>query len=176
MNHESAGELIASKMPNYAFSTLKIMGPLPILKDMEAHELDFSHYVPLPTGAEGSNQTLSDGSTSLATCKAGRDIWSTRSSCPLDLEMKLDEDAASLTARFITAWSPPFGFLELLLLLFPSLWIHLSWYVEGGWGTGIWIHYMKYGSPFTKQLDWREPYVGKDGHLHNPDLLHGDDD
>lgn len=175
MNQESTDEPIAGKMQNYAFNTLKIIGPLPILKDLEAHKLNFSHYVPLPTGEE-RDQTLSDGYASLATCKSERDVWSTRSSCPLDLEMKLDDDEASLTARFMTAWSPPFGFLEQLLILFPSLWIHLSWYVEGGWGTGIWIHYMKYGSPYTKQIDWREPYVGKDGHLHNPDIRHDEDD
>ncbi len=145
-------------MPNYAFSTLKLIGPLPILKDLEVHKLEFSHYVPLPAGTEG------------------RDVWSTRSSGPLDLEMKLDEDEQFLTARFMTAWSPPFLFLERLLVLFPSLWIHLNWDVEGGWGTGVWIHYMKYGSPFTKQLDWREAYVGQDGSLYNPDIRHDEDD
>jgi hypothetical protein len=173
-------------MPNYAFCTLKLIGPLPILKDLEAHKLEFSHYVPLPAGTEGRDQTcelrqsrnlaLSDGSASLATCKSGRDVWSTRSSGPLDLEMKLEEDDCTLTARFMTAWSPPFLFLERLLVLYPSLWIHLNWDVEGGWGTGIWIHYMKHGSPFTKQLDWREAYVGQDGNLHNPDIRHDEDD
>lgn len=93
-------------MPNYAFSKLKLIGPLLILKDLQTHSLDFSHYVPIPDGYAAS------------------DVWGTHYS-PLDIEMKLNEEDCILIARFMTAWSPHTRFLE-CLLLYPILWIQLK--------------------------------------------------
>lgn len=65
----------------------------------------------------------------------GSDYWGTSTELNTDTSFveSLDDDPASLTYAFLTAWSPPCGWLEKVVGMFPELEFEM-YYSEGGMG------------------------------------------
>lgn len=148
-------------MPNWCFNTLRIVGPSENIKDVLAHELSFQHYVPC---AEDIEERYAEWGTK----------WEAKD---FNVEYEGEFDCK---VTFLTAWAPPFPFLEKLNALMPECWFKLGWEIELGLGSGIWIHSLtpKWRKPVKHVFQWEEPpcYPMENGKFLLPKGDESDDD
>ena len=125
-------------MPNSCWNTLRLVGPVEVIKEVLEHNLSFQHFVPCESD-----------------CDAQTAAWGTKWEAGDVNVLYSDENQCKL--EFRTAWAPPIRFLEAFLARFPTCWVKLTWEIELGWGSGIWIHYRnRHGEPITSVFQWEE--------------------
>ncbi len=142
-------------MPNYCFNSLRIVGPAEEIAEFLKHDLSFQHFVPCPV--EKRNM-----------------CWGTKWEA-IDFQIIAQEETMC-QLKFLTAWGPPIRFLAQLNALYPACWFKLLFEVEGGWGSGLWIHYYHPTSKKSVErlLEWKEPFMGSEGLVLSEDESEGE--